>query len=90
MSMKRFFVDVNTLRSAPVGLVKYLQEGGHLQLQEGERVALYGADGPEVEAISAPFVTISAKRVLLAQPDEATWRETVPSQVPLPRWKRSS
>jgi hypothetical protein len=84
MSMKRLFVDFNTLTSAPVGLVKYLQEDGYPQLQEGERVTLYDADGLEVEAVIVPFVTASGERVLLAEPDEATWRDTAPPEIPLP------
>lgn len=83
MSMKRLFVDFNTLTSAPVGLVKYLQEEGEPPLQEGERVTLLDADGLEVEASIVPFVTASGERVLLAKPDEATWRDTVPPEIPL-------
>jgi hypothetical protein len=82
--MKRLFVDFNTLTSAPVGLVKYPQENGHPQLEEGERVTLYDADGLEVEATILPFVAASGERVLLAAPDEATWRDTVPPEIPLP------
>ncbi len=48
--MKRLFVDFNTLASEPVGLVKYLQQGGQPPLWEGERVLLCDADGLEVEA----------------------------------------
>ncbi len=84
MSLKRIFVDFNTLTSAPVGLVKYLQEDGQPPLQEGERVALYDADGLEVEATIVPFVTAQGERVWLAAPDEATWRDTIPQEVPLP------
>ena len=46
--MKRIHVDFNTLTSAPVGLVKYLQEDERPALREGERVVLYDADGLEV------------------------------------------
>ena len=84
MTMKRLFVDFNTLTSTPVGLVKYLQENGRPELQEGERVTLYDADGLEVEAIIVPFVTASGERFLLAEPDKTTWRDTVPSEIPLP------
>jgi hypothetical protein len=84
MNMNRLFVDFNTLTSAPVGMVKYMQEDGHPPPQRGERVSLYGADGLEVGAISMPFVTARGERVLLAEPDEATWRDTVPPEIPLP------
>jgi hypothetical protein len=82
--MQRIHVDFNTLTSAPVGLVKYLQEDGQPPLQEGERVVLYDADGLEVEATVVPFTTSWGERVLLAAPDEATWRDTTPQEVPLP------
>jgi hypothetical protein len=84
MSLKRIFVDFNTLTSAPVGLVKYLQEDDQPPLQEGERVTLCDADGLEVEATIVPFVTAQGEQVWLAAPDEATWRDTVPQEVPLP------
>ena len=84
MSMQRIHVDFNTLTSAPVGLVKYLQEDGQPPLQEGERVVLYDADGLEVEATVVPFMTARGERVWLAAPDEATWRDTVPQEIPLP------
>jgi hypothetical protein len=84
MSMQRIFVDFNTLTSAPIGLVKHLQEDGQPPLQEGERVVLYDADGLEVEATIVPFVTVAGERVWLAAPDEATWRDTVPPATPLP------
>lgn len=84
MSSKRIHVDFNTLTSAPVGLVKYLQEDGQPPLREGERVVLYDADGLEVEATIVPFVTARGERVLLAAPDEATWRDTMPQETPLP------
>jgi hypothetical protein len=84
MSMQRIHVDFNTLTSAPVGLVKYLQEDGQPPLQEGERVVLYDADGLEVEATIVPFMTSWGERVLLATPDEATWHDTVPQEIPLP------
>lgn len=84
MSMKRLFVDFNMLTSPPVDLVKYLREDGFPQLQEGERVTLYDADGLEVEAIIVPFVTTSGEHVLLAKPDEATWRGRVPPDIALP------
>ncbi len=84
MKMKRLFVDFNTLTSAPVGLVKYLQENSRPPLDEGERVTPYDADGLGVEAIIVPFVAASGKRVLLAAPDDATWRDTIPAEIPLP------
>lgn len=84
MSHKRIHVDFNTLTSAPVGLVKYLQEDGQPSLQEGERVVLYDADGLEVEATIVPFVTTQGERVWLAAPDAATWRDTVTPDLPLP------
>lgn len=84
MSMKRIHVDFNTLTSAPVGLVKYLQEDGQPPLQEGERVVLFDADGLEVEAIAVPYTTARGERVLLGAPDEATWRDTVPQESSLP------
>ncbi len=84
MSMKRIHVDFNTLTSAPVGLVKYLQEDGQPPLQEGERVVLYDADGLEVEATVIPFTTAWGEHDWLAAPDEATWRDTVPQENPLP------
>jgi hypothetical protein len=84
MSIKRIHVDFNSLTSAPVGLVKYLQEGGQPPLREGECVVLYDADGLEVEATVVPFVTARGERVLLAAPDEATWRDTVPQEASLP------
>lgn len=84
MSLKRIHVDFNTLTSAPVGSVKYLQEDGQPPLQDGERVVLFDADGLEVEAIVVPYTTARGERVLLAAPDEATWRDTEPQQMPLP------
>lgn len=84
MSLKRIHVDFNTLTSAPVGFVKYLQEDGQPPLQDGERVVLYDADGLEVEATIIPFVTAQGEQVWLAAPDEATWRDTVPPEIPLP------
>ena len=82
--MKRIHVDFKTLTSAPVGLVKYLQEGGQPPLQEGERVVLYDADGLEVEATVECFTTARGERVFVAAPDEATWRDTIPQESPLP------
>jgi hypothetical protein len=88
MNMKRIHVDVNTLTSAPVsapvGVVKYLQENGQPPLQEGERVLLYDADGLEVEATVEPYVTARGERVWVAAPDEATWRDTLPQALPPP------
>ena len=82
--MKRIHVDCNTLTSAPVGLVKYLQEDGQPPLREGERVPLYDADGLEVEAVVESFTTARGERVFVAAPDEATWRDTVPQGSSLP------
>jgi hypothetical protein len=82
--MQRIHVDFNTLTSAPVGLVKYLQEDGEPPLQEGERVLLYDADGLEVEATIVPYITSWGEHVWLAEPDAATWRDTIPQEVPLP------
>jgi hypothetical protein len=84
MSFKGIHVDFNTLTNAPVGLVKYLQESDQPPLQEGERVVLHDADGLEVEVTIVPFVTVWVERVWLAAPDEATWRDTVPPEMPLP------
>jgi hypothetical protein len=84
MSMKRIHVDFNTLTSAPVGLVKYLQEDGQPPLQEGERVLLYDADGLEVEATIVPYTTPWGEHDWLAAPDETTWRDTIPQENPLP------
>jgi hypothetical protein len=85
MNMKRIYVDFNSLTSAPVGLVKYLQEDGQPPFQEGERVVLYDADGLEVEATIVPFTTSWGEQVWLAAPDEATWRDTTPQEVQLPQ-----
>lgn len=82
--MKHIHVDFNSLTSAPVGLVKYLQEDGQPPLREGERVALYDADGLEVEAIVEIYVTAQGEHVFVAAPDEATWRDTLPQELPLP------
>jgi len=84
MNVKRIHVDFNTLTSAPVGLVKYLQEDGQPPLREGERVLLYDADGLEVEATIEPYVTAWGEQVWVAAPDEATWRDTVPQEIPPP------
>lgn len=84
MKMKRIHVDFNTLTSAPVGLVKYLQEDGQPPLREGERVVLYDADGLEVEATIETYVTAKGERVFVAAPKEATWRDTVPQESSLP------
>jgi hypothetical protein len=84
MTLKRIHVDFNTLTSAPVGFVKYLQENGLPQLQDGDRVVLYDADGLEVEATVVPFVTAAGEQEWMAAPDAATWRDTVPPAVPLP------
>ena len=82
--MKRIHVDFNTLTSAPVGLVKYLQEDGQPTLREGERVLLYDADGLEVEATVESFTTARGERVFVSAPDKATWRDTVPQESSLP------
>lgn len=84
MSRKRIHVDFNTLTSEPVGLVKYLQDDGQPFLQEGERIVLFDADGLEVEAIIVPYTTARGERVLLGAPDEATWRDTIPQEIPMP------
>lgn len=84
MNKKRIQVDFNTLTSAPVGLVKYLQEDGQPSLHEGERVLLFDADGLEVEATIVPFTTARGEQIWLAEPDAATWRDTLPQQTPLP------
>lgn len=84
MSMQRIHVDFNTLTSEPVGLVKYLQEDGQPPLKEGERVVLFDADGLEVVATIVPFTTAWGEQVWVAAPDEATWRDTVPQEQPLP------
>jgi hypothetical protein len=82
--MKPIHVDFNTLTSEPVSLVKYLQEEGQPPLHEGERVVLYDADGLEVDATIVPYITAWGEQVLLAAPDKATWRDTVPQEQPLP------
>lgn len=84
MSLKRIFVDFNTLTSAPVGLVKYLQEDGQPPLEEGERVLLFDGEGLEVEATIVPYTAPWGSHELLAAPDESTWRDTIPQQTPLP------
>lgn len=84
MTIQHIEVDFNTLTSAPVGLVKYLQVDGQPPLREGERVLLYDADGLEVEAIIEPFTTAKGDRVWLAEPDATTWRDRFPQQSPLP------
>jgi len=84
MTTKRIHVDFNTLTSAPVGLVKYLQDDGQPPLQEGERVVLFDADGLEVEATIVPFVTTQGDHIWLAAPDVATWRDAAPPEIPLP------
>ena len=84
MNMLRIHVDFNTLTSAPVGLVKHLQEDGQPPLHEGERVMLFDADGLEVEATIVPYTTAWGEDEWLAAPDEATWRDTVPQENPLP------
>lgn len=84
MNMKRIHVDFNTLTSAPVGLVKYLQEDGQPPLQDGERVVLYDADGLEVEATVTIYVTARGEHVFVAAPDEATWCDAVPHEFPPP------
>jgi hypothetical protein len=81
---QRIHVDFNTLTSAPVGLVKYLQEDGQPPLRDGERVVLYDADGLEVEATVETYVTAKGERVFVAAPDETTWRDTVPQELPPP------
>jgi hypothetical protein len=73
-----------TQRSSLAVLTALVLEDGRPQLQEGECVTLYDADGLEVEAIIVPVVAARGERVLLAEPDEATWRDTVPSEIPLP------
>jgi hypothetical protein len=82
--MKRIHVDFNTLTSAPVGLVKDLQEDERPALREGERVVLYDADGLEVEATVECFTSARGERVFVAAPDEATWRDTAPQESSLP------
>lgn len=84
MTIKRIAVDFNTLTSAPVGLVKYLQEDGQPPLREGERVLLYDADGLEVAATIMPFTTAKGEQVWLAEPDAATWHDALPQQAPFP------
>jgi hypothetical protein len=84
MKMKHIHVDFNTLTSAPVGLVKYLQEDGQPLLREGERVVLYDADGLEVEATVETYATAKGEQVFVAAPDETTWRDTVPQELPPP------
>ena len=84
MSVKRIHVDFNTLTSAPINLVKHLQEDGQPPLQDGERVVLYDADGLEVEATIVRFMTPRGEPVFLAAPDEVTWRDALPQDAPLP------
>jgi hypothetical protein len=82
--MKRLYVDFNTLTSEPVGLVKYLQQDGQPPLREGEHVVLYDADGLEVEATIEIYVAARGEKVFVAVPDEATWHDTLPQDIPLP------
>ncbi len=84
-TLKRIRVDFNTLTSAPVGIVKLAapgswQEEGLPPLTEGERVTLFDADGLEVEAT----VIRDNAGWWLATPDDATWRDGVPPELPLP------
>jgi len=83
--MKRLWVDFNTLSSAPVDLVKIAAPGSADEqalppLRQGERVLLYDADGLEVEAT----IIHDEAGWWLAAPDGATWRDTVPTDNPLP------
>jgi hypothetical protein len=57
---------------------------GQPPLREGERVVLYDADGLEVEATVEIYVTARGEQVLVAAPDEATWHDRVPQDIPLP------
>lgn len=82
--MKLIHVDFNSMTSAPVGLVKYLQQDGQSPLREGEHVVLYDADGLEVEATVKIYVTARGKKVFVAEPDEKTWHDTVPQDIQLP------
>lgn len=82
--MKHIHVDFNTLTSTPVGVVKYLQEDGQPPLQDGERVVLYDADGLVVEATVTTYVTARGEQVFVAAPDETTWRDAVPYELPPP------
>jgi hypothetical protein len=45
---------------------------------------LFDADGLEVEATVVPFTTAWGERVWVAAPDEATWRDAIPQEQPLP------
>src|SRR5262249_51256068 len=90
MSMKHIHVDFNTLTSAPVGLVKYLQEDGQPSLQEGERVLLYDADGLEVEASIVPYTTHGASLTGLRPPTRRPGATPFRRKPPCRRWKRAS
>ena len=85
MALKRILVDFNTLNSAPVDLVKLAAPGSTHEselppLIPGERVTLYDSDGLEVEAT----ILRDEAGWWMAEPDAATWRDTVPNQMPLP------
>lgn len=83
--MKRIRADFNTLTSAPIGVVKLAapaswQEEELPPLNDGERVLLFDADGLEVEAT----VMLDDAGWWLARPDDATWHDGVPPELPLP------
>lgn len=83
--VKRVRADFNTLTSTPIGVVKLAapsswQAKELLPLTDGERVTLFDADGLEVEAT----VTLDNAGWWLATPDDATWRDGVPPELPLP------
>lgn len=84
-TLKRIHVDFNTLTSAPVGVVKVASPGSWQEkelppLADGEQVTLFDADGLEVEAT----IIHDSAGWWLAAPDEATWRDTVPQELPPP------
>ena len=83
--LKRIEVDFNTLNSALEELVKLASPGSWQEqrlppLRQGERVLLYDADGLEVEAT----IIHDEAGWWLAAPDGATWRDTMPTDNPLP------
>ncbi|GEM_PF-1096023 len=83
--LKRIHADFNTLDSEPVDLVKLAAPGTWQErelpsLKQGERVILFDSDGLEVEAT----VIHDEDGWWLAAPDQMTWHDTKPSEIPLP------
>jgi hypothetical protein len=82
-TVKRLYVDFNTLTSAPTGLVKFGAPGSWQvnrlpPLEQGEHVILYDDDGLEVDAT----VFQDLHGWWFAFPDDETWRDTIPASDP--------